>query len=68
MRLGKNELSALKFAHKYKGWVTYSRDSKSIKTIFSLAKKKLIEHKAGQYKITKLGNAYIWDHTDKFYL
>lgn len=68
MRLGKNQLKALKFVHKYKGWHTYHRDASTIKLVKSLVKKKLVEDVHGQFRITKLGNAYIWDKTNEFFM
>jgi uncharacterized protein YjhX (UPF0386 family) len=68
MRVGKNELKALKFLHKHGGWHSYARDGATMRIVFSLSRKRLIQHSHGQFKITKKGNAFIYDHTNRFYL
>lgn len=70
MALGKLQISALKFAHKHKGWNYFHEDGSTKKLMQGLKSYKLIsiDKKYSRFKITKLGNAFIYDHTNRFYL
>lgn len=69
MRLGANQLQALQFVHRYKGWHYFQEDATTKNIMRKLKTYKFVSiDKYGRFKITKLGNRYIWEHTNKFYL
>lgn len=69
MALGKIQLKALQFAHKHKGWHYFNEDASTKRLMQGLKSYKFISiDRYGRFKITKLGNRYIWERTNRFYL